>query len=170
MKSLMKLDPFRALRTWEPFDDLRRMQQEMDRIFDRFLEGRSLRTEHEELWVPAMDSYVKDDRLILRCELPGVDPKELEVSITDREIVIKGERKASKEEKDKDYLVREISYGTFERHFALPEGTKTDDLKARFENGVLELSVPVPARAKTRKIEIDVPKKTEGETSVRKAA
>ena len=69
----------------------------------------------------------------------------LTVTITDRELVIKGERKAEKDEKEKDYSYREISYGSFERRFLLPEGVKTEDLKAKFNNGILEISVPVPS-------------------------
>lgn len=170
MKSLMNRDPFRMLRTWEPFDDLRRMQREMDRLFVRLFGSEIGTAEKEGLWVPALDSFVKDDHLVFRSELPGVDPKDLEVSIMDREVVITGERRTNKEEKDKEYLLREISYGAFERHFSLPAGVQTGELKATFENGILEITVPAPAGAKARKIDIEIPKKLEGGTAARKAA
>ncbi len=75
--------------------------------------------------------------------------------------------------KDEDYLYREISYGSFERRFLLPEGVKTEDLKAKYTNGILEVTVPAPALAKARKIEIETPKEAkqiESEATAKKAA
>jgi HSP20 family protein len=80
------------------------MQREMDRLFDRFSGAeRRGETEHFGLWMPSIESYTKDGKLIIKAELPGVDPKDLDVSVTDRELVIKGERKAEKDEKGKEY-------------------------------------------------------------------
>jgi HSP20 family protein len=173
MKSLIRWDPFRTMRAWEPFDEMRTMQRDMDRLFDRFLgterEGEGGRLG---LWMPSIESYRKEGKLFIKAELPGVDPKDLDVTITDRELVIKGERKAEKDEKEKDYSYREISYGSFERRFVIPEGVKTDDLKAAFANGILEISVPIPEVPKAKKIEIktEEPKKLVAETMVKKAA
>ncbi len=133
------------------------MQHEMDRLFARLL-GRDTMAEGGGLWMPSVESYTKDNHLVFKAELPGVDPKDLDVSVTDRELVIKGERKAEKDTKEENYLYREFNYGSFERHFVLPEGVKTEDLKAKFTNGILEITVPVPAMAKSRKIEIEAPK------------
>jgi HSP20 family protein len=170
MKSLMRPDPFRMIRRWDPFEDLRRMQREMDRLFDRFLGGEIVTVESPGLWMPAIESYTKDGQVVYRCELPGVEPKDLDVSVTDRELIIRGERKASKDAKDENYLYREISYGAFERRFTLPEGAKIDDLKAKFSNGILEVSVPAPAVSKARKVEIETAKQLEGGPEVKKAA
>ncbi len=170
MKSLMRIDPFKMIRRWDPFDDLRTMQREMDRLFDRFLGGEAVTVHSPGLWMPSIESYTKDGHIVYRCELPGVDPKDLEVSVTDREIIIKGERKASKDTKEENYLYREISYGSFERRFVLPEGARIDDLKAKFNNGILEITVPAPSAAKPRKVEIEAGKQVEGETAVKKAA
>ncbi len=156
MKNLTRWDPFRAMSRWDPFDELRSMQREMDRLFDRFVAPESA-TERMH-WMPSVESYTKDNKLVFKAELPGVDPKDLDVSVTDRELVIKGERKAEKETKEENYLYHEINYGSFERHFELPEGVKTEDLKAKFTNGILEITVPVPAITRARKIEIEAPK------------
>jgi HSP20 family protein len=170
MKSLMRLDPFRTLRRWDPFSDLRTMQREMDRLFDRFLGGETMTIEHQ-LWAPAVDSYIKDGQLVFKAELPGVDPKDLDVSVNERVLIIKGERKAEKEERNRDYTCREISYGAFERRFELPEGAKIDDLKAKYTNGVLEISMPVPAVSKAKKIEVEMGKEVKHlEGEVKKAA
>ena len=173
MKSLIRWDPFKAMRAWDPFDEMRTMQRDMDRLFDRFLGSeRTGEVGRLGLWMPSIESYAKEGKLFIKVELPGVDPKDLEVSITDRELVIKGERKAEKDEKEKDYTYREISYGSFERRFVIPEGVKTDDLKAAFTNGILEISVPIPEVPKAKKIEIktEEPKKLAAETTAKKAA
>jgi HSP20 family protein len=171
MKSLTRWDPFRMMRSWDPFEELRLMQHEMDRVFDRFV-GVEPPDERRMLWMPSVESYTKDGNLVFKAELHGVDPKDLEVSIAERELVIKGERKSEKGAKEEDYVYREISYGSFERRFALPEGVKTDELKAKFTNGILEVSIPAPAVTKARKIEIETPKEEKKliETEMKKAA
>ena len=158
MKSLMKWDPFRVIRGFDPVDELRTMQREMDRLFDRFLGGETVKEDVRGLWLPAIDSYTKDGTFFIKAELPGIDAKDLDVSISERELVIKGERHSEKDETKKDYRYREISYGSFERHLDLPEGARTDDLKASFANGVLEITVPVPALPKAKKVEIEARK------------
>jgi HSP20 family protein len=132
------------------------MQKEMDNLFDRFVGVQPLgAAEHGGLWAPSIESYVKDGTLMIKAEIPGVDAKDLEVTVADRELVIKGERKAEKDEKKADYTYREISYGAFERRFMLPEGVKLDELKAKFANGILDSAVPVPVVPKAKKIEIE---------------
>lgn len=170
MKSLIRWDPFKIMSRWDPFEELRRMQREMDRLFDRFLGSESIRGEHITTWMPAVESYTKDGEIVFKAELPGVDPKkDLDVSVTDRELVIRGERKTEKGAKEENYLYREIAYGSFERRFLLPEGVKTDDLKAKFANGVLEITVPAPAVQKPRKIEIEAKETKQIESEVKKA-
>jgi len=171
MKSLLRLDPFRAMRTGDPFNDLRTMQSEMDKLFNSFLgteragEGANI-----SLWWPSIESYMKEGKLFIKAELPGVDAKDLDLTITERDLVIKGERKAEKDEKEKNYSYREISYGSFERRFLLPEGVKTEELKAKFNNGILEITVPVPALPKAKKIEIETKEPKQIEAEVKKAA
>ena len=173
MKNIVRWDPFRTMRVWDPFEEMRSVQREMDRLFNRVLGvERTAEMEPVAAWMPSIESYVKDDKLVIKAELPGIDAKDLDLSITDRELVIKGERKAEKDEKEKDFTYREISYGSFERRFMLPEGVKADDLKATFTNGILEVTLPVPELPKARKIEIrtDETKKLESGPTVKKAA
>jgi HSP20 family protein len=171
-KSLMRLDPFRIMRRWDPFGELREIQREMDRLYDRFL-GKEMPVPEMGYgeWMPLVESYVKGNNLVFKCELPGVDPKDVDVSFDENihHLIIKGERKAEKDMKEEDYVYRELTYGSFERRFTLPEGVKTDQLKAKFTNGILEITVPVPAITKAKKIEIETPKLAE-EAAVKKAA
>jgi HSP20 family protein len=158
------------MKQWDPFADFRSMRFDMDRLFDRFLG--EVPGERTTLWMPSIESYTKDGELVVKAELPGVDPKDLDVSITERELVIKGERKSEKDAKEENYAYREIVYGSFERRFVLPEGVKTDELKAKFANGILEITMPAPAITKARKIEIEAPKEEKKviETEAKKAA
>jgi HSP20 family protein len=142
----------------------------MDRLFGRYLG--EIPSGEESLWTPSIESYWKDGKLVFRAELPGVDPKDLDVSISDRELVIRGERKKEKDAKEENYVYREFNYGSFERRFVLPEGAKTEELKAKFHNGILEVAVPAPAVSKARKVEIETPKEEKKliETESKKAA
>lgn len=170
--SLMKREPFKIMRRWNPLSELRDMQYDMDRLFNRLL-GRDVSLADVSFgeWTPLVESFIKDNNLVFKCELPGVDPKDVDVSFDENthQLIIKGERKAETETKDDDYIYRELDYGRFERRFTLPEGLKTDQLKATFTNGILEITVPAPAVAKAKKIEIET-KPAEGEKAVKKAA
>jgi len=107
-------------------------------------------------YLPAVESFSKDGKLVIRAELPGVDPADVNVSITGNRLQISGEKKFSREVSESEVYFREIAEGRFDRAFTLPEGVKADQLKARFENGVLELTVPAPEETKSRKIQIEV--------------
>jgi HSP20 family protein len=157
MKGLVRWDPLRMLKRLEPFDELRSMHNEMDRLFERFF-GLEIPRRDASVWMPSIESFVKDGKLVVRAEIPGVDPKDLDVSVTEHELIIKGERKHEKETKEENYAYREIAYGSFERHLPLPEGIKVDELKAKFMNGILEITVPAPVISKGRKIEIEMSK------------
>ena len=171
MKSLIRLDPFRAMRTWDSFEELQTMRHDLDRLFGRVL-GSGVPSERSGIWMPSVESFTKDGKLVFKAELPGMDPKDLDVTITDRELVIKGERKEEKGATEESYAYREIAYGSFERRFTLPEGVKSDELKAFFTNGILEITMPAPALSKARKIEIETPKEERRtiESEAKKAA
>ena len=147
-KNLMRWDPLRIMRRWDPFTEMREMQYELDRLFEGL--GKDVAatgTEGFGAWMPSVESYLKDNELIVKCELPGIDPKEVDVTVDENahQLLIKGERKIEKDTKEEAYIHRELTYGTFERRFTLPEGVKADQVKAKFTNGILEISVPSPA-------------------------
>jgi HSP20 family protein len=158
MKNLIRWEPFRSVGRWDPFDELRAMQREMDRVFSRAFGVVSPGEQVSTVWMPSVESYVKEGKLVFRIELPGVEQKDLDVSITDRDLIIQGERKQEKSSKEESYMYQEIAYGSFERRFVLPEGVKTDELKAKFQDGILEITVPAPLVAKARKIEVETMK------------
>jgi HSP20 family protein len=102
-------------------------------------------------WLPSMESYTKDGKLELRVDLPGVDAKDVEISLDGTQLVIRGERKSEREEKNGH---REVRYGKFERRFTVPKGIDAEKAEARYDNGVLALKLPLPETAKIKRIAV----------------
>ncbi len=142
-----------ALTTWNPFRELERIARRWESPFSRVFED--IEDNHNEAFMPAVESYVKDGNLVVRADVPGLELKDLEVSVLRNVLTIKGERKSEKEIKKEDYLRREVSYGSFERRMSLPDGAAADQVKANFKNGVLEITVPMAKEATAKKVQIE---------------
>jgi HSP20 family protein len=149
---------------WNMLDDLRR---EVDRLFQDFGQGgwlRKLRGSDLEpavhryfTWsAPAVDMVEKDTGFEIAAELPGIASKDVDVFVKNGNIVIKGEKQEQKEEKAKDYYLKERQYGSFERSFAIPDGVDTSAIEATFKNGVLKVTLPktLEAQKPAQKIEV----------------
>ena len=110
-------------------------------------------------WTPTIEVFEKDNRLVTKVDLPGLKKEDVKVEVADGHLAISGERKREVEEKKKNVYRSEREYGSFYRVVPLPVGVKLEDVKATFANGVLEVSVPLPARpeARVRKVEIQEP-------------
>lgn len=149
MNALVRRRLFRPEPRWalRDFGDLHR---EIDSLFATVF-GRGGAPETESDWTPHVESFVKDDALRVRVDLPGIDPKTVDVSVEDDVLTIRGERKSEHE----DATYRETRYGRFERRLRVPEGTDTAAIKASYTNGVLDITIPVP-KPETRKLKIDV--------------
>jgi HSP20 family protein len=134
------------------------LQREVDRLFDEFTHGSFLvpARESEIAITPRVDVSETDNALEVEVELPGVDEKDVEVTLNDNVLIIKGERKHEREEKKKDFHLVERSFGSFARSISLPFEVDTNAVKASFSKGVLKVTLPKPAaaKAKTRRIEI----------------
>jgi HSP20 family protein len=107
-----------------------------------------------ESWFPATEGRIEDGVYVIQFALPGVDPKEVKVSLMDNLLTIKGERKADHDTTGKEYFVREVEYGAFERSVTLPEGVDAATVEAKCANGMLEVRVPTPRAATPRTIEV----------------
>jgi len=124
-----------------------------DRFFGRYRRGWPFSLFEGEGY-PAVDLLHEKDRIVARLELPGIDPKEVSISVVGRVLTVKGERKAEEEKEGEHYYAREISYGSFERSVTLPEGADTEKIKAVYKDGILEVSMPAKGIEKSRRIEI----------------
>ncbi len=96
--------------------------------------------------IPTTDVFARNGDLIVKLDLPGVDPKDIHVKLTEGELTVMGERKADKEIKEEGYYRKETSYGFFERHLSVPKGIDETEIKAEYDNGVLEISMPRAAK------------------------
>ena len=131
-----------------PFTLMRRMGDEMERVFDEFGFRRPLgfftKPEVKAFeWTPAIELYEKDKKFFIRAELPGLTKKDVKIDVLNDVLTLQGERKYEKEDKEEGYFRSERFYGNFYREIALPEGAKPDLAKAIFKNGVLEIELPI---------------------------
>jgi HSP20 family protein len=148
------------LTRWDPFRDMTVLQDRMNRLFQDFSGPRSeeeLTTSH---FVPPVDIYEDEHTLTVKAEIPGVDPKDVDVHIENNTLTIKGERKFEKEEKEENFHRIERRYGSFIRSFSLPNTVNSDTCKADFENGVLKVVFEKRAEAKPKQIKVNVGQKS----------
>ncbi len=135
----------RALVPWRGMETLR---QEMERVFDRFFEPRWDEFEGVGAWAPKLDFSETKDAFVVKAEVPGVEQKDISVSIQDQMLTVKGEKHKEKEEKDEKYHRVERSWGAFARTIALPAGVDTEKVNATFKDGVLSVKLPKTPAAK----------------------
>jgi HSP20 family protein len=113
-------------------------------------------------YIPTADTFARNGDMVVRIDLPGVEPKDIKVRFEEGELVVTGERKAEKEIKEEGYYRKEAAYGIFERHMTLPKGIKENEINAEYDKGVLEISVPKVPRTeslpKAKEIPVKLPK------------
>ncbi len=145
-----------ALLPWRPFRELERLSRDFEERFlpRRLFEWPFEAAEEEEF--PPVESFVHNGQLVVRADMPGVDPKDVDISVLGDVLTIKGERKSKKEVKEENYIRREIEYGTFERRLTLPEGASAEKIHAQFRNGVVEITIPVTKELEAKKIPVEV--------------
>jgi HSP20 family protein len=142
--------------TWRPLGALSPFRKEMDRLLDRFSGEAPFARTFTEMWSPSVDISETKDDFIVKAELPGLEAKDVNVSISGDVLTIKGEKKAEEEEKDEHYHCVERYSGSFQRVFQLSSGVKADKIEANFDKGVLKVTLPKVEEAKKKKIEVKV--------------
>lgn len=141
----------RALTPWTPMSSLK---QEMDRLFDRFFEPQTGDVFALGEWAPSLDLTETKDALMATLEVPGLDPKDIQISLQEQLLTIKGEKKHEKEEKDERRHRVERAYGAFTRAIRLPVAVDGEKVTASFKNGVLTVTLPKTPAAKGTTIPI----------------
>jgi HSP20 family protein len=144
-----------------PFHALQRFADEMDRMFDDFGLGRRTRAwpawsgATTQMWAPEIDVFQRGDQLVIKADLPGLSKDNVHVDISEDAVTIQGERKSEHEEQREGYYQSERSYGSFSRAIPLPTGAMSDQAKATFRDGVLEVTMPCPpGSTRGRRLEI----------------
>jgi HSP20 family protein len=168
-----------ALIRWEPVAELNTIQNEMNRLFNTFFDQPTAaagRNANGRLWIPAMDLVEADDHYVLRADLPGLSEEDVNIQLEDNVLTISGERKAEHERKQEGFNQPQRRYlsehiergiGRFSRSLTLPDGVDPDGVKAQFDRGVLEITIPKPEQKKPRQVQIKLgtsgdPKPIEG--------
>lgn len=144
-----------ALVPWRQFPELASFRQEMDRFFNRFLGLFPGGEEALGMWAPSIDVSETKEAVRIRAELPGLEAKDLDVSVSNDVLTIKGEKRQEREEKDEHFHRVERTYGAFVRSVQLPAAVASEKAKATFKNGVLTITMPKTEESKRRAIQIE---------------
>jgi HSP20 family protein len=150
-----------AIVRWEPFRDLLSLQERMNRMFDESYRSRTGGEDDWALggsWAPPVDIYERDGNIVLKAELAGLDPKDVDIRVENNVLTLRGERKFENEVKRENFHRVERSYGTFTRSFTLPSAVDTERIKADFKDGVLQVTLPTREEAKPKQIAINAAK------------
>jgi HSP20 family protein len=153
LRSLIPIGRDRHVTRRESTDPFTSLQREINGLFEDFTRGWPTFGGISEL-TPSMNVTETDKEIEITAELPGLQEKDVQVNVADNVLTIKGEKRAEKEEKDKNYRLFERSYGSFARTLDLPEGIDPDAIKASISNGVLKVTVPKPALKQVKKVEV----------------
>jgi len=144
-----------AIVRYDPFRDLRSLQEEVNRLFSTNL-SRSFGDEGigRGAWAPSVDIYENKDQIVLEAELPGMKQEDFDLSIESNVITLRGERRFEKTDETDNYHRVERSYGAFTRSFTLPQTVSAEEARAEYSNGVLRVTLPKREEAKSRRIEV----------------
>jgi len=144
-----------AITLWRrrrPFEGLTRWFDDLDSWFDDDFFTETL----ERKWAPAVDIEEKDGKYLLKADLPGLKKEDIHLELHDGYLTLKGERKSEHEEKKENYHRMERTYGSFQRSFRVPEGVTEKDIKAKYHDGVLEMTIPAPKEEKPKAIDVKI--------------
>ena len=146
-----------AITLWKPAQSLSPFRWAFEDWFDDFfdMEGMPPRVHSGASYLPSMESYVKDNNMHLRAEIPGVDPKDVDISLKDGHLCVTGERKRANSGEGACYCFDEMSYGKFTRCFSVPRDAEAEKIRAKYEHGMLDITVPLSASVGERKIPIE---------------
>jgi HSP20 family protein len=143
-----------AITRWDPFREVAALQNRMNSLFRDMNENESPVTTAS--FVPAVDVYEDDKKVMLKIEVPGMDEKDLDVSVENNTLTVKGERKFEKEEKEENFHRIERRYGSFYRAFTLPSTVNTENVQASYSAGVLKLELAKKPEAQPKQIKVHV--------------
>lgn len=146
----------RWLIPWQGFKDLDEIKKQIDDIFVARPHRRGLEPFMGSDFTPAIDILDKKDHIIVKAEVPGVDKKDMTISITEDELTIKGEVKKEQEVSEKDYYHCERTYGSFTRTIVLPATVDKNKAKAIYKDGILEISLPKVESEKAKEVKLEI--------------
>ncbi len=145
----------RTMNRWEPFRGATTLQEQINRVFGDLV-GRTGEESNLTPWAPAVDIFETENELVVKADLPDVNPQDLDIRVENNVLTIRGERKFDKKVNEDNYLRIERAYGSFSRSFSLANSVNAEAIKADYQNGVLTLSIPKREEAKPKQIKVNV--------------
>ncbi len=145
-----------SIARWQPLSDLRRMREDMDRLFESMSVPDMFAPMETARPFPAVDVFEKDNNIVVKAEVPGLKKDDLEVAATEEAISLKGEFKQEEETKEGGYVRREMRTGKFFRSIPLPSQIKPDEARASFRDGILEITAPMAEQVQTREKRVEI--------------
>ena len=144
-----------AIVRYEPWAVVNRLHQSLDQFFNETLSSPEASSSPSVAWVPRVDIHEEKDRFVVLADVPGVDPKDIEVTAADGVLSIRGERRAEKRANGSGFERVERVYGTFVRRFTLPETAQAENIKAKQVNGVLEVTIPKQPKVQPKRVAVE---------------
>lgn len=150
------IQTIRVRRPWIPFREIGELRRNIDETLEHFRRKMDYPLGTGSAQKPPLESFVEEGKLSVRAELPGIDPKDITVNVVGDMLTIRASRQEEHETKKRDFLHREFRYGVLERSMTLPQGVKTEDIKASFGNGLLQLTIPIPEETAPKRVKVQV--------------
>jgi HSP20 family protein len=141
------------MRSWQPFTEIETIRQQLDKAFDQLA---ATRDNSEATWMPAVEFIDAGDNFVLKAQLPGIDPKDVDVQVTREAISISGERRYENTDEKSGYVRSEFRYGTFHRVLTLPAPIQNDSVQAECKDGILTLTLPKVTEARNKVVKINL--------------
>lgn len=157
-----------GLTPWSPSRDLDELQRRLEDFWSFWPSLQRFPFESRE-WAPAIDMFEKDDKYMVKAELPGMKEEDVDVSVVGDRLTMKGEKKAEHEVKEENYYRSERSYGSFFRSIDLPSDADPGKIEASYDDGVLEVTIPKTAAVKPKKVEVSAKKQTKAPKQAKSA-
>jgi HSP20 family protein len=150
------------IRYWQPFTEIETIRQQLDKVFDQ---RATTRDNSEATWMPALELADAGDNFVLKAQLPGIDPKDIDVQVTREAISISGERRYENTDEKSGYVRSEFRYGKFHRVVPLPAHIQNDSVQAEYKDGILMLTLPKVTEARNKVVKINLAQIAEASTT-----
>ena len=150
------------MRSWQPFAEIETIRQQLDKLFDQ---RAATRDNSEATWMPALELVDAGDNFVLKAQLPGIDPKDIDVQVTREAISISGERRYENRDDKSGYVRSEFRYGKFHRVLPLPAHIQNDSVQAEYKDGILMLTLPKVTEARNKVVKINLAQIAEASTT-----
>jgi len=141
------------IRYWQPFTEIETLREQLDKVFDQ---RAATRDNSEATWMPALELVDAGDNFVLKAQLPGIDPKDIDVQVTREAISISGERRYENTDEKSGYVRSEFRYGKFHRVLTLPAHIQNDSVQAEYKDGILMLTLPKVTEARNKVVKINL--------------